>query len=91
MVNDILGQYRGAGPLSRADVLQLIDTGGSEGGAQVRAQPRTAVCQACQLEASKVQEFNSACCRAGQGGQGIPSFLRVTVVHLQSYVSLADG
>ena len=38
VVNDILGQHRGAGPLSRAEVLQLIDSGGSEGGAQVQHQ-----------------------------------------------------
>ena len=40
VVNDILGQDKGAGPLSRDEVLQLIDSGGSEGGAQVHYQPR---------------------------------------------------
>ena len=39
VVNDVLGQDSNAGPLSREEVLQLIDSGGSEGGAQVRVWP----------------------------------------------------
>ncbi len=39
LVNAVLEQEAGAPPLSGAQVLDLIDLGGSDGGAQARARP----------------------------------------------------